>query len=1584
MKIFSLIRLATLLITLSLSINYIPSSEGDEVQIDPGTSNGPVLWTHKGPIPISLLDDEFSNGDDSNTDHIIVQFRGPVGDRQIELLKNSGLQVMDYFPDNAYVVRTNGMSRSMIGRLPGVTGTSPFYSGLKVHPNIMRSFQEGKDPFSEFHSITIETFTSESIEWDLSDIGVIFERTKDTRYVVYRPLPTLDRLLGIEGIKWIEPRSEMVLMNDVASGIIDVDTVWDDLGLDGTGQVVGISDTGIDTGVDNHAVNGDMHLDLDNRIVITDWSGSGPDDDNGHGTHVTGSVAGDGTRSNGNIKGMAYNSTIYFQALETDSGFLNSPSNLSQLFTQAYNNGARIHTNSWGSDASVLWGAYTAESYDVDWSMFTSPDLLILFAAGNDGNDANSNGKVDQNSVSPPSTAKSALTVGASENLRGVGGYQGSWGAGWPADFPANPLASDRPSNNSNGIAAFSSRGPLDDGRLKPDIVAPGTNILSTRSTVGSSTGWGFYNSTYIYFGGTSMSTPITAGMAALVRQYYNQTVGLDSPSASLLKATIINGATDLTPGQYGTANPTTQEIHSRPDVDQGWGRINMKDSVDPDGRSLSFIDNTSGVSTGKNLTRMFRVISSDEELRMTLAWSDYPGSLFSGKQLINDLDLVLYAPNGTIYRGNDFTYPFHDSTDSINPVEGISIRSPSLGWWKVVVEGTNIPRGPQHFSLVATGNMTDMISNMLVLDRFFYSTDEDTVLISLSSRDHSGEGSLSVHISSTSDPAGKNITLFEESTLGAFTGTFITTNATTMDTGKLYVSHDDMITVEFDSPFGFFYKTNATAKRPMKAGLILLDENKLIYSRYETVRLLGYGDPAQEIEWTVLGSDLPWIGLFDDGIPSHGDPNASDGEYNVLFYISNEYHADGNITLRVRDPYLGNLYYEQFQIKIDPTRPGAPKDLEASPLPQGNSVRLRWNRSPTVGVHHYTVFINMTDIPPDLDISGWLDYSNTTGPENSSIVTGLADGTLYHFRVASVGAGGNISSPSLWASATPYDVRSPTITFTGPPLVFSGIATIEFQADQDLEHLELQYYEDIDGDGIANDNGTFLPAVNSTGPDASWDTRSSAGGPGELDRMILRWRGHDEVPNISDWIIMGGFGIDNTGPPYLELSTFPPRVTNGTTFDLIGNTEPLASVEATLNDVPLGTFSAGMTGIFDLSIDLREGRNYLNLTAYDLHGAGPTTSDHIFTRDTRDPVASIRQIEDEIEIKCNCTSFTSNSFDFGSDPDFNDLANQTWALIDPFGATTFHYGRTIGSTFELTGTYSLTLKVWDHAMNWDQTAVSFIVVDRTPPVPVISGPITGDEDTTYQFSIEGSSDNDPNLFSSGNAQVLWVFEGPFDFFETSDRYDPYILFPEPGEYTITLRVVDGGRNNASVIRTINIRDTTPPQIEIVGKRVFDPREEALFNVTVLDNSPAGSPGPTYLWQLIYLDGGSDAPISTSEEDHFLVTLMDPGNYTLKLTVWDDSDNGRNSSLQLLVRKPIVIKERDNGSDDSIPYTYIAIGVIVIGIVLLMAVGFLIAGRRRYSTDEDMEWEDEDEDIDDLDDIEDEDEIDWEDDEDWE
>ncbi len=122
----------------------------------------------------------------------------------------------------------------------------------------------------------------------------------------------------------------------------------------------------------------------------------------------------------------------------------------------------------------------------------------------------------------------------------------------------AIPISNDPISDNPNGVAAFSSRGPTDDGRIKPEIVAPGTNIISTRSHMPNASYSAIYNDDYVYDSGTSMATPMVSGMAALVRQWLNEERGMAAPSAALVKALLLNGA-----AAYG-AGPVWQRCAAR------------------------------------------------------------------------------------------------------------------------------------------------------------------------------------------------------------------------------------------------------------------------------------------------------------------------------------------------------------------------------------------------------------------------------------------------------------------------------------------------------------------------------------------------------------------------------------------------------------------------------------------------------------------------------------------------------------------------------------------------------------------------------------------------------------------------------------------------------------------------------------------------------------------------------------------------------------------------------------------------------------------------------------------------------------
>jgi uncharacterized repeat protein (TIGR01451 family) len=255
-------------------------------------------------------------------------------------------------------------------------------------------------------------------------------------------------------------------------------------------------------------------------------------------------------------------------------------------------------------------------------------------------------------------------------------------------------------------MAAFSSRGPVDDGRVKPDLVAPGTNIVSNKSHVpGANPLWGPYetNPDYVYSGGTSMATPLTAGAGALVREWLvNQ--GVVTPTAALLKAVMLNTTQDIAPGQYGVG-PTQEIPFAWPNSVAGWGRTDVGFITTPAPYKLWFDDHTRGLSTGQIVTythsvlRPLQVRTSTQPLRVMLTWSDPPASLAAATQLVNDLDLVVISPDGTPHRGsNDLI------GDRKNNVEGVIINNPPVGAYQIGVSAFNVPIGVQPYALVVSG----------------------------------------------------------------------------------------------------------------------------------------------------------------------------------------------------------------------------------------------------------------------------------------------------------------------------------------------------------------------------------------------------------------------------------------------------------------------------------------------------------------------------------------------------------------------------------------------------------------------------------------------------------------------------------------------------------------------------------------------------------------------------------------------------------------------------------------------------------------------------------------------------------------
>ncbi|HJM87635.1 MAG TPA: S8 family serine peptidase, partial [Candidatus Thalassarchaeaceae archaeon] len=317
-------------------------------------------------------------------------------------------------------------------------------------------------------------------------------------------------------ILFTESHYQIVVANDYARDLIKIDEVVNNhnSGLDGTGEVAAISDTGLD---------GD-HGDFNGRL-LTIYSNFGPDSsgadtNSGHGTHIAGSMVGDGS-GDSNYIGVAPATTFHFYQLEHDqSGQLARWGSLYDMFRHSRQQSASVQSNSWG--AENMGGQYTSDSRSADAFMSDYGDYTVLFAAGNEGTQG-------ATTVSPPSTAKNVLTIGASTT--------GHWGTASPGQ-----------------VASFSSRGNTLDGRIKPDVVAPGVQICSTRAEEAqypagpscSSARHANNDPKYMSADGTSTATPIAAGATVLVRQFLRTQMSLNQPHSDLIRAIVINGAKDI------------------------------------------------------------------------------------------------------------------------------------------------------------------------------------------------------------------------------------------------------------------------------------------------------------------------------------------------------------------------------------------------------------------------------------------------------------------------------------------------------------------------------------------------------------------------------------------------------------------------------------------------------------------------------------------------------------------------------------------------------------------------------------------------------------------------------------------------------------------------------------------------------------------------------------------------------------------------------------------------------------------------------------------------------------------------------
>lgn len=625
----------------------------------------------------------------------IVQPETNFSAAEMKEIKALGLKKIGLIPPNAYIFLATKTQIKTLGETFPLLFTGEYKPGYKL----VTEPEKKTASFNEPEKFLIGLASKDNFE----AVGSFLE-IKGAKGVklLYKEPPVIEAefsaslvasLVKMSEVMNVERKAKKKVMNEVArtEGLMNVEAV-NETGYKGKGVMVVVADTGLDSGDFSN-----IHDDFQGKNVIgvvgeantsrTDWS-----DINGHGTHVAGSATGTGAHYGGRYAGTAPEADLYFLCIGDSSDYLVDITDGD--VERAYAAGGRVINNSWGSSSWNYGGEYNAEAQRYDTISRQYPDLLLIFAAGNE------NCKIDLEdnfSLSYEGVTKNCLTVGASENYRPELSYY-YYGMLFDDIDIDDPYFYDQPAEPNNktqqGMACFSSRGPAKDGRSKPDIVAPGTWIYSVESLY-DDTNDGERSSWYTYKFGTSMASPLTAGACADIIQFLKEKKQIASPSSALVKAVIINGARSMGNGQFDEAIEIPSEV---PNHVNGFGHVDLATSLMPADGEL-FVAEGSIEETGGEAAYSFTK-AGDGPLSATLCWNDYPGTPGAYIALVNDLDITVTVGEDTYYAGGK---NFHN--DFLNNCERVQLSDiPPNKKVEIKVSGYSVMEGPQSFALCVSG----------------------------------------------------------------------------------------------------------------------------------------------------------------------------------------------------------------------------------------------------------------------------------------------------------------------------------------------------------------------------------------------------------------------------------------------------------------------------------------------------------------------------------------------------------------------------------------------------------------------------------------------------------------------------------------------------------------------------------------------------------------------------------------------------------------------------------------------------------------------------------------------------------------
>jgi hypothetical protein len=761
---------------------------------------GAVVINEQGPsVAAQTAQQLAANGDR----HVLMQFSEPLHPAERAALEAAGVKLQDYVGDNAfYAYVPTVVDTAQLSTVAKLRAVQPIAVEWKLDRGyrvamlgdyaVARPEEQGLGALSAELTVEAQAKEVEVRPFDWVAANVVIHRDVDfndaaalvnahggivrSKFVepngltIEIPYSGLIGLAAEDAIQYAEPPLpgffELNAENRVNTQVSILQAA--PYGLSGQGVTVLVYDGGtIRT----------THVDFQGRATNGDT-----DAVSSHATHVSGTIGGAGVQT-ANNRGMAPGVLLVNYGFEVagglTEGFLyTNPGDMQQDYGDAIlNRGADISNNSIGSNTApngfncLSEGDYGLASAVIDGivrgSVSNGEPFRVIWANGNERQSTRCLGTDGWaspfHSTAPPSCAKNHITVGATIE---------------------QPLTNP---GQSTAAASFTSFGPSDDGRLKPDIVAPGVNVLSTTSTS---------DTAYTSLSGTSMASPTVCGIGALILEdFRNHYPGMPDFRNSTLKVWLAHTAKDQ----------IAADDDRGPDYRYGYGLVQAQQAVELM-RSGNWFEGT----VGQGEAHQFFVIvpPGASELRVTCAWDDPPGPPVALGALVNDLDVRVYDSGGNQYfpwtlnstRGSDLdAAAVRTGPDRLNNIEQVVVDNPAPGAYRVEIYGFNVPQGPQVFSVAATPQLVNCSSQGIigVNDSRIACGQSLTIQVVDCDLNTSNDTvqTVTINVASTSDPAGVSLLLTETDPASAtFAGTI-----TTGPFGQLSTADGDTITATYN-----------------------------------------------------------------------------------------------------------------------------------------------------------------------------------------------------------------------------------------------------------------------------------------------------------------------------------------------------------------------------------------------------------------------------------------------------------------------------------------------------------------------------------------------------------------------------------------------------------------------------------------------------------------------------------------------------------------------------------------------------------------------------------------------------------------